>query len=103
MVWLVTTRKSYYTAVGVACDVEVTDHCCCWMTVKESCVSVCWQRGWQSRVTARLGLTGGNGGSGVSAAFAVFTGEAGAPGVSARMIRGARILCLTVVTSGFVP
>ena len=74
-----------------------------WWDVKESCVSVCWQQGWQSRVTARLGLTGGNGGSGVSAAFAVFTGEAGAPGVSARMIRGARILCLTVVTSGFVP
>ena len=65
--------------VGVACDVEVTDHCCCCLTRKESCVSVCWQQGWQSRVTARLGLTGGNGGSGVSAAFAVFTGEAGAP------------------------
>ena len=65
--------------VGVACDVEVTDHVVACRTVEESCVSVCWQQGWQSRVTARLGLTGGNGGSGVSAAFAVFTGKAAAP------------------------
>ena len=63
---------------------------------------VCWQQGWQSQVTARLGLTGGNGGSGVSAAIDVFTREGRCAGVSARMIRALANLCLTVVTSDFV-
>ena len=69
--------------------------------VEEGWVSVCWQRGWQSRVTkGKLGRTGRIGRAGVSAALSCVHRRSRCAGCEYSHVRAARQFALHICYTG---